>query len=347
MSAEQVMAKNAVVKQLRESHPARAPISQTPALLFILTATTIFAAETGLMLVLAIFHERMTVWEQALIDGLVLTLVAFPPLYLFYLFTFRPMLLHNAELLRFGKQLEDQIAERRETEAALRQSEIQLHLLSAQLLTVQEMERQRVSRELHEDLGQSLIVLKLRLRQLEGVMKHEQSIAHQELRGASKQIDDMVRHIRRLSCDLRPAMLEDLGFTAAARRLVCDYARDSGPITTVTIDNDIDLFLKGAEGIHIYRILQEALENVQNHAEASHLAVTVKASERELSLMVEDDGKGFNPKREERGGLGLTTMYERARMLNSCLDLWSEPGKGTRITLRISKQRNSCMPCDP
>ncbi len=224
----------------------------------------------------------------------------------------------------------------------MRQSEEQLHLLSAQLLTVQEKETQRVSRELHEDLGQSLIVLKLRLRLLENVINQDQSAAQHELRGASEQIDNMVRHIRRMWRDLSPAILEDLGFTAAARRVVADHAGNSGLNTTVTIDDDVDLFLKGAEGILTYRILQEALENVQNHAEATHLSVSVKESESELSLVVEDDGKGFDSNREEDRGLGLATMCERARMLDSSLDLWSEPGTGTRITLKIPRRRDTC-----
>ena len=89
----------------------RSTISQTPILLFVLTALAIFAAETGLMLVLAIFHEQLTLWQQALTDSLLLILVLFPLSYLLYLFTFRPMRLHNAELLQFGKYLEEQIAE--------------------------------------------------------------------------------------------------------------------------------------------------------------------------------------------------------------------------------------------
>ncbi len=324
------MAKKTVVEGLPESNLARPTISQTPTLLFILTAIAIFMAETGVMLFLAIFRERLTVWQHALLDALLLIVVLFP---LLYLFTFRPMRLHIAELFRIGKQLEEQIAERREAEAALRQSEKQLHLLSAQLLTVQEEERRRVSRELHEDLGQSLIALKLRLKLL---INRDQAAAQHEFRAASEHIDDVVRHIRRLSRDLSPAVLEDLGFTTAARGLVSNFARDSGLNTTVTID-DVGHFLKGAEGILTYRILQEALENVENHAHASHLSVSIKESEHELTLIVEDDGSGFDPNREEDLGLGLATMYERARMMNSSLDLWSQPGTGTRITLKIPK----------
>lgn len=310
---------------------------QAPALVITLTATGIFAAETGLMLVLAIFHERLTIWQQALIDAVALILVLCPVLYLLYLFTFRPMRLHNAELLQFGKQLQEQIAERCEAEAALRQSEKQLHLLSAQLMTVQETERQRLSRELHEGLAQSLVVLKLRLRLLENAIRQGERAAHQELHIASEQIDDMVWQIRRLSRDLSPPILEDLGFTAAARRLVSNYLGDSGLDTTVTVDDGVDQVLKGADAVHTYRILQEALENVSNHAQASHLIVSIRQTELGLSLTVEDDGKGFEYSREENGALGLAAMHERARMLNSSLHVWSMPGKGTRITLTIPR----------
>ncbi len=336
------MAKIAAAEQNQESHLARARFLQRPTLLFVITGAGIFAVEAGLMLVLAIFHEQLTVWQQALIDALLLILVLFPLLYLFYLLTFRPLRLHNAELLQFGRQLEEQIAERRESEAALLQSEKQLHLLSAQLLTVQEKERRHVSRELHEDLGQSLIALKLRLRLLQGAISQDQSASHHELRVASAQLDDMVRHVRRLSRDLSPAILEDLGFTTAARRVVSDYAGDFGLDTAVTVDDGVDSFFKGAAGIHTYRILEEALENVQKHAEATHVSVSVKDSKRELSLVVEDNGKGFDFNREEARGLGLATMYERARLLNSSLDLWSESGRGTKITLKIPRQCDSC-----
>ncbi len=330
------MAKKMVTDGLREPGLARSTTSQTPALLFLLTATSIFVAETGLMLFLATFREQLTEWQQALIDALLLIVVLFP---LLYMFTFRPMRLHIMELFRIGKQLEEQISERREAEAALRQSEKQLHLLSAQLLTAQEEERRRVSRELHEGLGQSLIALKLQLRLLEKVINLDQAAAHQGFRDASEHIDDVVQHLRRLSRALSPAILEDLGFTAAARRLVSNCATDCDLSTTVAID-DVDPRLKGAEGILTYRILQEALDNVENHAEASHLTVSIKESERGLSLIVEDDGKGFDLNREEDRGLGLATMYERARMLNSSLELWSEPGKGTRVTLEIPRSQD-------
>jgi signal transduction histidine kinase len=139
----------------------------------------------------------------------------------------------------------------------------------------------------------------------------------------------------RLVTSRGPAILEDLGFTAAARKLVSNYAADSGLDVSVTIDNDRSL--KGENGIVTYRILQEALENAQNHAEASHLSIYVRESERELSLVVEDDGKGFDSNREEARGLGLATMYERARMLNSSLEVCSVPGTGTRIALKIPR----------
>jgi signal transduction histidine kinase len=248
------------------------------------------------------------------------------------------MQLRNAQLRRFAAQLEKEIAERRDAEAALRQSEKHLHNLSAQLLTVQEKERRRVSRELHEDLGQSLVVLKLQLRLLGNAIAEDKPAARAELRAASEQIDDLVRHIRSLSRDLSPSILEDLGFAVAARRLVANCAADSGLTSTVTIDADVDVQLQREQSTLMYRILEEALENIRNHAEATRLSVSIKQADREIWLTVEDDGKGIDCNRDEYGGLGLGTMHERARMLNGSLDIWSAPGQGTRITLKIPKE---------
>jgi len=242
-------------------------------------------------------------------------------------------------MFNIGRDITDQ----RNVEKALRESEKQLRYLSSRLLTAQESERRRISREIHDELGQALSVIKLRLSFIEKELKKDQGAVKEECGTISQYINQVIENVRRLSRDLTPSILEDAGLLAAIRWLITN-SKTNHKIKMILDVGDIDqLFSKNAQ-IMIYRILQEALTNVGRHAQAKSASVMIKGYEGVVSFSVEDDGIGFDALRaaavnpDERG-LGLAIMEERARMLRGSLEIWSEKGKGTRITFRVPLEK--------
>jgi signal transduction histidine kinase len=236
--------------------------------------------------------------------------------------------------------------EKRATEEALKESEKQLRHLSSQLLTVQETERRRISKELHDELGGALTVLKLRLSFIGKQLKEDQATVREECETLSGYIHQVIENVRRLSRDLTPSILEDVGLSAAIRWLITNSNKNYNIHTTLDVldIDDIDrLFPQDAE-IIIYRILQEALTNIGKHGQARNVSVVIKKHDDRVSFSVEDDGIGFDVPRSatvnpDDKGLGLTIMDERARMLKGSLEVWSEEGKGTRISFHIPLER--------
>jgi signal transduction histidine kinase len=326
------MAEDAVEHDVGGRSWKHATASQTPLLLFAMTVVSIFAGETLVMLLLSVL-PGLSIWAQALIDGLLLIVVLCPML---YFFTYRPMMLHIGELVRIDRQLEQEIEERRQAEAALRQSESQLRYLSSQLLRSQEEERRRVSYELHEGLSQSLVGLKLRLKSVESGMHKDQGDIQAECGQALLLLDGAIKEMRRLSVELSPSILKDLGLSKALRRLLFNHVDESDIKMTLDID-DIDGLLSGEGQIMLYRIVEEALSNVAHHSGATELTVTIKRKDATLTCTVEDNGRGFDVKQvfESTHSLGLATMQERARMLGGSFDIQSQPGSGTRIVVSI------------
>lgn len=229
--------------------------------------------------------------------------------------------------------------EKRALEDKVRQSEKQLRYLSSQLLTAQETERRRISREIHDELGQALSVIKLRLSFVEKKLREDQTAAKEECRAISQYINQVIENVRRLSRDLTPSILEDAGLLAAIRWLITNFNRNH-KIKMILDVGDIDQWFSQDAQIMIYRILQEALTNIGRHARARNASVVIRKDEDDVSFCVEDDGIGFDVFRattvnpDERG-LGLAIIEERARMLGGSLEIWSEKGKGTRISFHV------------
>jgi signal transduction histidine kinase len=231
------------------------------------------------------------------------------------------------------------ITEQKKAEMALQESEKQLRSLSSQLLTAQETERRRISRELHDELGQALTVMKLRIRFIEKGLEKDQITIRQDCEDLLGYIDQVIENTRRLSLDLSSSILEDLGLTAALQWLTNNLIKNNH--ITVKMDMmDIDhLFSQDAQTM-IYRIIQETLNNIGKHAGAKNVSIAVRNHNGRVSFLVEDDGKGFNMteammRHATEKGLGLATMDERARILGGSFNLWSQEGKGTRISLTI------------
>ncbi len=234
------------------------------------------------------------------------------------------------------------ITERLKAEAAMKDSARQLQSLSVRLLRAQEEERGRVSRELHDELGQSLSVLKLRVGLIRKQLHPDQLTAKQDCDETLQYLNQVIENVRRLSRDLSPAILADLGLSTALRRLLTQFSQ----LASCEVDwhvGDIDKLLSEDSEIILYRIFQEALTNIQKHSQANKVSVALEKQDDIISCVIADDGIGFSLRRTDRpdptkSGMGLAIMAERVRMLGGALNIQSEPDKGTRITFSFPIQ---------
>ena len=228
---------------------------------------------------------------------------------------------------------------RRRAEEALRESEQRLRFLTSQLLSAQERERKRISMELHDELGQSMAVLKLQIRAIERALGEDQRDLKAECRELLYYLDGVIDDIRRLSRDLSPAILEDLGLQSALQYLINGVSKHYAVSHAFEVEDLDHLFPVDAQ-IIIYRIFQECLTNISKHADATEVSIAVTEKDGLISLVLEDNGAGFDPaqvlaRRTSGLGLGLAALAERARMLGGTLEIRSHPGAGTRVTCLI------------
>jgi len=228
-------------------------------------------------------------------------------------------------------------------EEALRDSEQRLRSLSSQLIKAQEKERSRLSKELHDELGQALALLKHRVRSVQKNLSESHPSLSRDCEQTGSYIDEIIESVRRLSRELSPSILQDLGLSSALRWLVENFPKQYSLETSFEID-DIDHFVSEEAQTNLYRISQEALTNIAKHAEANHVSFVVKKNEKSVSVAIEDDGKGLDLNNIRSGhspekGLGLETMEERARMLGASLEISSRTGGGTRIALTIPTEK--------
>jgi signal transduction histidine kinase len=225
------------------------------------------------------------------------------------------------------------ITERLRAEAELRLSRQRLQMLSHRLLEVQEVERQHLSRELHDEIGQVLTGLKLAL---DAALLHPHQETHTRLRDAQALVTDLVTHVRDLSLDLRPSMLDDLGLMPALLWLFERYTTRLHVHVSFEQRGIDRRFLSPVE-IAAFRIVQEALTNVARHAGAKRVTVRLWADDSTLGIQVVDDGAGFDPDALVSKGAasGLAGMRERALLLGGQLSIESRPGSGTRLTVEL------------
>ena len=248
--------------------------------------------------------------------------------------------LRTRELITANKSLELEIVGHRQTEDALKVSQKQLRHLSSRLLSAQEEERKKISRELHDELGQSLTLMKFRLRSVEKQLREDQGALKDEAGNILLYMNTVIEDVRRISKDLCPFILEDLGLTRALQWLADNFSKNNRDIRLTLDLPDIDSLFPQDAQTSIYRILQEALTNLVKHSGAGSASVNIRKEAKSVSFSIEDDGKGFDMTKiksqdaAERG-LGLASMEERVSMLGGSLALWSEQGKGTRISFSI------------
>jgi signal transduction histidine kinase len=198
----------------------------------------------------------------------------------------------------------------------------------------QETERRTISRELHDQVGQTLNAVLVEAANLGKRIQADDAASLQSLDNIRKFADSSVNSIRDIALLLRPSMLDDLGLIPALEWQAREIARRSGIHVKVVAEDAPDV-LPDDMRTCVYRVVQEALQNVSRHSRAASAVVTVRQEAGSLLLSVEDDGCGFDP--EKTRGLGVLGMQERVRQLGGRFDLQSAPGKGTalRVTLPI------------
>lgn len=204
---------------------------------------------------------------------------------------------------------------------AKKQKELQ-EAFSQELINEQEKERSRLARELHDSVGQKLMLLS----------RQTKKIGDENMKSLASSTLDEVRTISR---GLHPSNLERLGLTEAINALVYDINANTELFFTEDIDN-IDNLLSKEKELHLYRIIQESLSNIVKHAEAKAVKMNVQKKANHIDILVSDNGKGFDFESKYKNmSLGLKTLFERAKIINSQLDLHSNLDQGTKLTLRI------------
>ena len=227
------------------------------------------------------------------------------------------------------------ITERFRADDALRKSREQLRKLAAAAHLVREQEKKRIARELHDELGQALTALKIDLGWIEGHLSAENGAILKKLHSMTKVLDLTVAATRRISADLRPLMLDDLGLLPAAEWLAQNFSERTG-IPCEFACNVSDLSLDSEQATAVFRMLQEALTNAARHSGASQVEVTIFRAGEDVTLTVRDNGKGFSPDRDRKiDSFGILGMEERAYLLGGQVHISSAPGGGTEIEIRL------------
>ncbi len=209
-----------------------------------------------------------------------------------------------------------------------------LQSLSRKLVEIQEKERHLIARELHDEAGQALSLLKLNLGRLQGDPDCPQHVS-QKLEELKAVADGVLEELHRLAVDLRPTALDHLGLVAALEQHARNLNSDRLAVKFKALGFEKERLSKDLE-IALYRIGQEALANVARHAQPKNVGILLERGEDWVKLFVEDDGLGFDPERPEyKDRLGLVGMRERAEMLGGTLTIESNPGKGTSIIVEV------------
>lgn len=254
------------------------------------------------------------------------------------------------ELAALNQALVAEIDERMETERSLRASEAflqssqlelnksreDLRALAGQLLTAQEEDRRRISRDLHDDINQRLAMLAMDLRQIEKQPPSDAGALRSNLRTVSSRLTALSDDIRQMAYRFHPSILDDLGLVKAIRRLADDFTTRTG-LQVSYVHQDPTVPLPREVATCLYRVAQESLNNVHRHAQASQVDIELICEEELVSLSIRDDGQGFDATQSTEGGghLGLLSMRERLRLAQGRLRVASAPGRGTRVEVTI------------
>jgi signal transduction histidine kinase/YHS domain-containing protein len=220
--------------------------------------------------------------------------------------------------------------------AHVEQAQIGMQAYIAALTTAQEAERGRLARELHDDTVQRLVALGQGVERVQRALDRDPALAAERLTTLRGEITSMVQAVRSMIGDLRPPALEELGLIPAVE-LMIRRSGESSPRVTMTTHGDPRRLDPQSE-LALFRIIQEALSNVRQHAAAQHATIAFDYGSAGLDVTIADDGRGFTPPAEgtaTRGRFGLLGMQERAQLVGGAVTIRSAPGGGTRLSVHI------------
>lgn len=220
-----------------------------------------------------------------------------------------------------------------------RQQQANVRAYIQQITRAQEEERKRIARDLHDDVSPDIIILIQKLDNITSAQKPKISDVRAGLDEVREQAVKALEGLRATAQGLRPRIIDDLGLVAALEWIAEELERDQ-KISISVHTKDMDRKLSSETQILLFRIAQEALNNIRKHARASKVIIRLEGGDNDVVMTVTDDGQGFKaPDKIEgmvsAGRLGLMGMHERARLLNGTLHIKSAPGKGTEITVRL------------
>lgn len=284
----------------------------SPVRVFVTVLAVAFTAEFGFMLVFPSLPEVLrSDYIAPLVDASVLVIVLCPAVWFFVVRPLRTLVAERGELL-------------------------------SKTLTIQERERARIARDLHDDVGQAQTAVLLGLSNIKQSQTLEQALerAHSLHVVAASAVDAT----RRLARGLSTSVLTDFGLTQAADRLCEDFEKASGMKITRTFETRQQRYSQSVE-VALYRVLQEALTNAAKHSAAHAVSVTLRESPTSLSLVVADNGQGIESLEAAttslRAGLGVAGMRERISLIGGSFNLNSIPGEGTMITATVPLESTS------
>jgi PAS domain S-box-containing protein len=245
------------------------------------------------------------------------------------------------EKVRTSEALQKEVAERREAQQKLHDSEKSLRQLSLRLLQTQDEERRRIGRDLHDSVGQYLVGLKMKVDSLKSSAQRNEPRNSNELAECSQLIEEAISEVRTISYLLYPPMLEELGLKSAVPWYLDGFTKRSGIKTSFEVSPEFDR-ISGDLELALFRVLQESLTNVHRHSGSSTAIVRLLAKDQTVILQVIDQGKGTQSKNlEDRAqdwmgtfGVGLRGMNERLRQLGGTLELFSSQ-EGTTVSATL------------
>jgi PAS domain S-box-containing protein len=237
--------------------------------------------------------------------------------------------------------------ELRRKEAELRDSRTQLRALAARLLTSQEDERNRIARELHDDLNQKLAFLAVDAERLEQRLSESPDVVRNRLRALHSRVVDLSEDVRRMAHQLHPTVLDDLGLEPALRSYCAEFSGLAGIPVKFACQVQSES-LPPEVALCLYRVTQEGLRNIAKHSRAPSATVTLAGTADAIQLSVTDSGIGFDPGEVKgKGRLGIVSMEERVRLVGGSIMIESAPEKGTRIKVDVPLPRRTNETASP
>ncbi|WP_213941780.1 PAS domain S-box protein [Pseudomonas sp. dw_612] len=234
------------------------------------------------------------------------------------------------------------ISAMRAAERRLKESHAQLRQLSSYRESTREEERKRIAREIHDELGQQLTVLRMGISMLRLQFGSDHPLLVERVQALMVRVDETIQVVRNVATSLRPSAL-DMGLTSALEWLVSEFSRNTtipcrlnAPSARLELDDE--------RATAIFRVIQECLTNVARHAQASRVDIDLERGVGHVQIEVRDNGKGFDPEQLPKGTLGMLGMHERGHMLGGTVTVNSHPGQGTHVRVNIPFQVNPETP---